>query len=379
MKMQNSLKLFATSNDEAKNLFEVMIPDYWNHYSYENSTDSKKAQFATVDKNGEALTLDDKHSLVNSALIKEALRRTGNPYLSEEFARGNIQHVFNDSNFKDKAFAVVIDAVDMIIPNTIMDSISLYSDVRNIPFGDTAQFDVESNDLFTVSQIGNAQRNSHSYKQYKGTKTINPVNHALTVYVDLYRVLAGKESLAKFVVKVIRSMETQMRNDVYDSFASMAAALPTTATTGLQIAGYTQAGLTRLCNQVTAWNGGNKAVIVGTNQALATVLPNDANYRYTLDDPYMTLGYVRKAFGFDVFEIPQVADYATEWGLRVANDNLWILSPSSQKFVKLVMEGSTINITDNVFQNADLSQKTTMQKRWGVGIASNAVAGRITI
>ena len=371
MQIPNNIVHFAVGNPT---LYNKMIPDWWNHYkSLQDKT--RSYEFAKSNDKGELITFEEKEKQITDSIIKEAMKRTNVPYLAEAPA----DQIFNHQGLRNEIFAVVASIVDMIIPQTLIDSISLYSDVRTIGFGDSAQFDVESNDLFSVSQIGRGQRNSFAYKQFMGTKTVIPVNHALTVYADLYRVLAGKESLAKLVTKVIRSMETAMRNDVYDAFAAMAAALPTTATTGLQVAGYSQDSLMRLCEQVTAWNNGNKAMIVGTARALVNVLPNDANYRYTLDDPYMTLGHVRTAFGYDVMELPQVANHDTEWALKIDTDRLWILSPASQKFVKLVLEGSTLSITDSVYENRNLIQRATMHKSWGTGVSSNSVMAVLTI
>jgi hypothetical protein len=203
--------------------------------------------------------------------------------------------------------------------------------------------------------------------------------HELTVAVSLYKVLAGQESLAVFVSKVVRSLETELSLNAYDAFAAGMAALPTTATTGLQVAGYSQASLTRLAMQVTAWNQGSKAVIAGTALSLVNVLPDDGNYRYTLNDEFFTLGYVKTAFGYDILVFPQVADLASPFGLKLANERLWVISPASQKLIKVVLEGSTLSNTDSTFTNANLLQKSTMWKSWGVGVATNSVAGVLTI
>jgi hypothetical protein len=225
-------------------------------------------------------------------------------------------------------FAVVSAMIDMILPESIIDTIGAYAEVRTIGWGDTAVFDVEPRDLFVVSKAGRGQRSTEVHKQFRGTISITPVMHELTVAVSLYKVLAGQESLANFVAKVVRSLETQLSTETYDVFAAGMAALPTTATTGLQVAGFSQASLVRLCQQVSAWNQGSKAVICGTQLALVNVLPDDGNYRYTLNDEFFTLGYVKTAFGFDVLAFPQVADLTTPFGMRLAGDRLWIISPS---------------------------------------------------
>ena len=170
-----------------------------------------------------------------------------------------------------------------------------------------------------------------------------------------------------------------MSLDAYDAFAAAMTALTNTATTGLRVAGYSQANLLRLCEQVGAWSLGAKPVVIGTSQALLNVLPDDANYRYTLSDPYTTLGYIPTISGYDVMRLPQVADLTTFAALKIANDRLWIVAPSSQKIVKLCLEGNTISNTTGVFENADLSQTSTLMKSWVAGVCTNAVAAVITL
>jgi hypothetical protein len=185
--------------------------------------------------------------------------------------------------------------------------------------------------------------------------------------------------LADFTAKAIRSIETQMTVDVYNAMASATAALPSTATTGLQISGYSQANLVRLAEQVTAWNQGAKAMLLGTAVGLLDVLPDNANYRYDLDSKYVAVGHIPTISGIDVMRLPQVADITTPFGRVLSDTNLWVVSPASQKIIKVVLEGSTISNTTGAFENADLSQTTTLYKSWGIAACTNAVMGLITL
>jgi hypothetical protein len=269
--------------------------------------------------------------------------------------------------------------IDAILPDSIVDSIGLYTDVRVGGWGDSFQFTISPRDLFVVSKQGKAQRSTQIHKQFKGSVTIVPEMRQITVGVSLYRVLAGMDSLAEFTAKAIRSIETQMSLDAYNAFATALDAVDQTATTGLYVAGYTQAVLVRIAEQVTAWNGGSKAVVMGTKTALLNVLPHDANYRYTLDDKYAVLGYMPTISGIDVIQLPQVINVATPFGRAISDSRLWIISPGMDKILKLCMEGSTLSNTTQPFENANLSQTTTMMKSWGVGVATGAVGGVITI
>lgn len=364
MNLSTQIKAFAANDMDLFKLFQ----DYWNHWSVKNL--GRKADYSSVH------TLDEKNEMINKALIATIAKRSRVPFE----ATSQIGSWYMDPMVKYHTYAVIGALVDMILPQTMIDSIGLYTDIRFGGFGDSFAFDVEPQDLFVVSKAGRAKRNSEVRRQFKGQVTVIPENHQLTAAVSLYRVLAGKVSLADLTLKIIRSLETEITRDTYDTFETAMDAADQTATTGLYVAGYTQASLVRLCQQVQAWNQGAKPVIVGTQLALVNVLPDDANYRYTLDDPYMKLGYVKTAFGFDTMVLPQVANWQTQFGTNVISDSrLWIISPSSQKLIKLCFEGQTIAITDNPLDNADLTQKTTFGKMWKSSFASNAVAGVMTV
>ena len=364
-----SLQMFATDNG-LDSLF-VMFSDYWKNYQSNNGLvkEGKSVEF------DHTVSFDEKESKLNAELRKAIIRRSGVNYANES----NLSTWFSHPLVVHETFAIISALIDMILPESIIDTIGLYSDVRVGGWGDSFAFDVEPRDLFVVYKAGRAQRQSEIRKQFKGQVTVLPEMRELTVGVSLYRVLSGAASLADLAAKAARSIETQMTYDVYSAFATAMAAVSSTTTTGLQVSGYSQASLVRLCQQVTAWNQGSKAVVVGTQLALVNVLPDDANYRYTLNDEYMTLGYVKTAFGYDVLALPQVADISTPFGTKISNSYIWILSPSSQKIVKLCLEGNTMSTTSAPFERANLSQETTFFKSWGTGIATNAVGGVIAL
>jgi len=371
MKIPASVLNFAGETNLAP---YAQFRDYYNQYR-SKFEGAEKLEFSSIDDKGQPITFEDKEKLMNAALKREILRVSG----IQNFTEFPLAQMATHPTLGWATFAVISSMVDMILPETIISSIGIYTDVRTIGWGDSANFEVDPKDIFVVSKAGRNQRTTEMHKQFRGNVTIVPEPRELTVGVSLYRVLSGHESLAVFVSKMVRAMETQVTLDAYDAFAAAMAALPTTATTGLQVAGYSQASLVRLCQQVGAWNGGAKPIIMGTQLALVNILPDDANYRYTLNDEFMKLGYVRTAFGYDILALPQVADHGTEWALRLASDRLWIVSPSAQKLLKLVLEGSTVAYTDNYYDNANLLQRSTLLKSWGVAVATNSIAAVMTV
>lgn len=77
--------------------------------------------------------------------------------------------------------------------------------------------------------------------------------------------------------------------------------------------------------------------------------------------------------------LEQVADWNTPFGLKLADNRIWIVSPSSQKIVKLVLEGNVMSYTDEVYRNANLLQNAVIQKSWGTAVATNAVGATIEL
>ena len=194
--------------------------------------------------------------------------------------------------------------------------------------------------MFTVSQSGNSQRTSFVHKQFSTTKSLVAINHVITVQVALYKVLAGKESLADFVRKAVISIETEMTKDAYNAFnAGLTAA---TVPTALNITGYTQDALLTLCQTVQAYNQGAKPVIVGTTKALSKILPNSANgYRIVTNSETMGIQLIRNFFEYDILVLPQVATWNyNDFDLALDDDTVYVVSPTSEKLVKGVIEGS---------------------------------------
>jgi hypothetical protein len=370
MKIPNQVIAFAGENLSPYKMFV----DYYNHYLSENGVSGKSYQTHVMEKGVSVpISFAQKEEKMNKALLDEILRVSGISGLTQF----PLETWANHPSLKWAAFAVVSAMIDMILPEAVIDSVGLYSEVRTIGWGDSAAFDVKPRDIFTVSKAGKAKRLTELHKQFVGQVTVMPEPRELTVFVSLTKVLAGKESLADFTAKAVRSFETQLSYDIYNAMATQMAALDTNATTGLRVAGYTQDDFVRLSQVVGAWNGGAKPIAIGTQLALSKILPSNANYRYEIDSDFVKVGYLRNFQGTDIMVIPQIADWTTPFGVKLDNTKIWLVSPSSQKIVKVVLEGNTLAYNSDTYAYANLLQTSTLTKYWGTAIATNAVAAEI--
>lgn len=369
-------QVMAFAGGEANLGVYKMFVDYWAHYQ---SLSGKRTNYQdTTVVNGQEvkISFSEKEDALNKALVKEIARKAGIANLGDFPVETWATH----PTLRWASFAVVSALVDMVLPQSMIDSIGMYTDVKSIGWGDSAAFDVKPRDLFVVSKAGRAKRQTELHKQYNGQVTVLPEPRQIAVSVALHRVLAGQESLADFVAKAIMSLESNMTVDVYNTFATAMLAIDNTASTGLRVAGYSQSEFVRLSQQVRAWNGGANPIAIGTQAALANILPADSNYRYDIESDFVKMGYIRNFQQTDILMLPQVANYAgTPFGLKLSDTTVWIVSPSVNKLVKLVLEGNTLAYSDSTYANADLSQNANLVKSYGTAIATNAVAATITL
>lgn len=299
-----------------------MMRDYYFHYM------GVKAKKNLGEYDG-TVSLSDKEDKMHEALINEIERVSG-----QSLPAGmNYAHFSQNPMVKWATFAVVDMMIDAILPETVIQTLDVYTDIKTVGFGDSASFTVKPRSLFTVSESSNAQRTGFIQKQFSATKTLVAVNHQITVEVSLYSVLAGKENLAEFVRKAVISIETAMTVDAYGALnAGLTAA---TVPSALTVSGYTQDALLTLCQTVTAYNQGAKAVIVGTTKALSSVLPNAANgYRIVTNSETMGIQLIKNFFDYDILELPQVATGNADYGLALDDTKIYVVSPTSDKLIK---------------------------------------------
>ena len=248
--------------------------DYFNHYQDMNGKPhGEYRKFSTDKATGQQveLTFSKKEEDLNAALKKEILRKAG----INDISQFPLETWAGHPVLRWASFAVVSAIIDMILPDVLIKSIGIFTDIKTIGWGDSAAFDVKPRDLFVVSKAGRAKRTTELHKQFQGQVTVIPELRELAVSVSLYRVLSGKESLADFIAKAVLSIESQVTVDAYTAFATAMGAIDNTASTGLRVAGYTQAEFVRLSQTVRAWNMGSEPIAIGTQVALASVLPAD--------------------------------------------------------------------------------------------------------
>ena len=355
---------FSSNEDTVKTAFR----DYMGHYM----TEVAKRKGYIYDN---TVSFAEKEVKINKLMMDEITRMSG---LSFSNGMASPEMISSNPNLRWAAFAVVNSLIDMIVPEVLDKSIGIYTEQRVGAYGDSFSFTVEPNDLFYVSKVGHDQRTTEFQKQFVGQTTIIPENRALTVSVNFYKVLCGKESLAKFVMKAILSLEAQITKEVYIAFDTAMNEIPTPPTDALHITGWNADSAVRIAQTVSAFNNGADPVFIGTKLALNKALPSNNQYHYDFESDYVRVGFIRNFMGYDALEMKQVADWKKK--KLVLNDKrIYVVSPAYGKIVKLCYEGGSRTINRYFEDAADMEASTTIFKSYGIGIATNAIAGVIDL
>lgn len=228
------------------------------------------------------------------------------------------------------SFAIVDATINAILPSVLTPAFGVFMDMKYVGVGDIAKFKVMPNSLYTTSKGGRAERTTFRQRKHAGDILVVPQEHIITIYVNMYSVLAGKESIAEFVRLVVMAIEQDMYAEAVTALTTGLSALATPYTyTGA----FDMATLLTMAEQVQVYNQGVRPVIAGTAVALMNVIPDSASgYRGNYDANGGSINLLRGVYGFDVLKLDQAA--AKDGGLVLPNNQIFVVSPSQDKLVK---------------------------------------------
>lgn len=315
------------------------------------------------------ISYDEKSAKISKLFFSELENRSGIKRSDNEEAWAS------NPNVKWAAFALIDAMINSVLPLTINPSIGIFTDLKFVSYGDAVHFKVLPRTLYTVSDGGYGERTSFRQLKSAGDIMLYPKEHIVTVYTDMYSVLAGKQDIADFVRLVAISIETRMTTDAITALTTGMAVGTYPAQLSIQGA-FSKDQMITLAETVQAYNYGVKPVILGTATALSKVIPDSSlGFRMEVLGNNGSVGIMKDYYGYTLMQLPQVAtgDY-TNYGLAVAPDTVYVVSPSMDKLIKGVISNSLTN-SNQFYENADITQNFTMRKAWDFMLASAAVGG----
>lgn len=343
--------------------------------NYEKQCEIAKADFKKVED----------YSLLNKAFETALFRYVfDNDSLEltkdtrKEFRRQNPLKTFES----EKYYAVVEAVLTTITPAVTSLFTGMYNEVRNIAYGDTAEFDIESNEIFQVNRSAEGIAFGGEQKKYRYTKTINPEPLNITFSTDWYRVAAGKEDFGYNFFRAAQGFANYFTVQAYNRLYAMAQQVPAS----YRYTGFTTENIDLAVMAVEGANGGTQASIIGTLPALREVLPSNDFLKMGIGEEWVKVGYVGEHAGTPVVKIDNLLNPITVNSNTTSgtpsflfyNNVLFVLPFVGHKPVKTVFEGDLFNITRTAIETDDKTERASLTYRAGVDYVYDTIMALIS-
>lgn len=361
MNLSNEIIAFANGNTD----FYVAFADYHNH----KAAEEWGKVFGSYDKN---VSLSEKAEKVKNAFFAEIERLSNCPR-----TENNSDAWMANPVVRWAYFAIINAAVNVVLPAYVSATFAPFVDFRTVGYADVVNLKIPPKTLYTVSRGARGERTSFRQKKYAGNITVSPIEHIVTTYVDMARVLAGKDDLAEAVRAIVISIELDMNAEIIGALTAGLSAL-SYPSQFVESGAFDAKKLVQLAQRVQAYNGMVKPIIMGTASALMNVLPDSTQgYRMVVDGKEGTVSYIKNFYGFDLFELPQ-APTGVNYGMALSDNILYVISPAVAKAIVGVMT-TTLTNSNEFYDNADISQNFTMRKGYNFQFVGAAWAGQYTV
>lgn len=298
---------------------------------------------------------------VNSAAVAERLKALGIP----ENATGREIRAH-----RDEAFALIEEAVDEILPQSLQDIFGRFAEIRTFPRDAEVVFNIEkvgrnrAKLVISRGSRGGIYRTARLANKDFGVQTRV---YTAASYVELEDILLGRTSLGERYNDILEGFQEELRREVFNALAA-----------GAPLSGYDRINGGEASNVTTTLSALGTAIdkvvpyvkaygvptIFGSYAAISAISNPVSNTALDSAD-IREKGFVQRYKGRQVVELP---NYLTS----LSNDE-WFYDPSyvfvipgDIKPVKIALRGEAYR-QDN--KSAVGTEKWELNKRMGVGIA----------
>ncbi len=254
-------------------------------------------------------------------------------------------------------------------------------DYRNLAEGDQNRFWTEDNSDLIVAKIADGSTSIRRQRLNVGQYiNIDTEMHAIKVYEELNRLLAGRVDFNTLVDRLTRSYTRDMRNQILAAFEGVTATTTGLNATYVKTGTFSAATLRELIDHVEA-STGEKATILGTKAGLGKIVDSDANAvaltAASAKEDLYNLGYFGKFYATPMVSMRQVHKPGTD--AFAINDNKIYVMAGNDKPIKFVREGEGLMVATDAFNNADLTQEYLYGEKYGIGVIFNQKMGIYTL
>ena len=335
------------------------------------------------DKNGTD-EYKENNKTFNEAMIKYCVENANMEFTGLDMIKDPMTTV--KGSFKDTFTTVISEIITPIVPKVVSERYATLYDVAQVGFGDNAKYEVESNELFIVTEAAEGIARGGVQTLYNNEYSVSATKKEITVGVDWYRVAAGKQDWGVFGFKVAKSFANYINASAIRAMTSVISDATKRAEHGIAgyyANGFSDANWLTLEKNVKLTNNGSQVYALSTNIGLAQVLPDSTKgFRFNEDASIVKNGFLPDYKKVPLLEIDNALYPNTINGnpvSLVSDDYIYFIAMGAHKPVKVVFEGNTVTVTPDPLSRADETFQMTVSMRLGVDVVVGSKFGTLFV
>lgn len=282
----------------------------------------------------------------------------------------------------ERYYDVITAVVTTVTPSVTELFTGMYNEVRTVGYGDTPEFNIESNEIFQVNKSAEGVSFGGEQKKYRFTKTVKTENLNVTFSTDWYQVAAGKEDFGLNFFRAAQGFANYFTVEAYNKLYAMASQVPAS----YRFTGLTTENIDMAVMAVQSANGGTQPSIIGTLPALREVLPDNDFLKVGVSEEWVKMGYVGQHAGTPLVKVDNIINPVTintnqnagAPAFLFRNNVVFILPFIGRKPVKTVFEGELFTISRNAIETDDKTERASLTYKAGVDFIYDTIIGIVT-
>ncbi len=285
--------------------------------------------------------------------------------------KSNIATAMMDTNFRQMYFAIVTKVIQLVNAKTEVEDILLGANVSYVALGDSATFEMDSQQLYKIQNGAYGNLYSVYQEQLRSGLTLVPEPKIASISFNVAQMTPIGYDFGKEVAKLAKSFRVAMYVDVVNKLFQVT----NVSSTVFYKANFAKATFLELVDRIEAVNGGVRAGVFGTKQALASMSDNIVT-GFRKEDERIETGLIVNPYGVPMYQFSQAVDTSSASAtFIVPNNRLVIMSAIGDKPVKLVKEDYMFATSKTGMDTTLWNQVYTLNDSWIVGYIMSGVYG----
>jgi len=359
MTILNFARELYTENDEAKlvldNVTRLTKMGIQKYYSKVTVNDEEYNRLNDLSKKG---------------MIKYCAKASNLPAIFDISTKEGFKKAITQfSAFREAIFAIQTETIDSVNSTSEVEQSLLLAEVRNLAEGDSETFEIGSKSLFQVEQTGYSNNTSRLQYQFMNPTILTPRPHEASVGIDLFQLNANGFDFGKQMAKIVISFRVAMYDDVISNIYNVASV----SATPFYKATFAKTTYQQLGNIVAGANGSG-VMAYGTNVAFGKMSDQIAsNFAFGTSEEYVKSGMVTDLYGIPSMILRQAVNPNDgNYSFKVPDDRIILTTPSTDKPVKIVIEGITYVVADDGVNNSVNLRTFKYKQSWKTGIITQS-------